>query len=173
MTAGYVFGNLRPKYIVFAKPPSKFVIVITNTSGPRYHLMLLPLVRRKVGLGCMSGQCTPMRMSWNPLNCCHYIMAFIVKTKTGYFHQIFNLLIKRHVTLFTHYPQFVPLLYNPPSTAGWCHWWWIGPCWTRWGSHLFTWEPHPWRHFTHSWRGCRKGIWSFTEPVQPKISEGI
>ena len=89
--------------------------------------MLLPLVRRKVGLGCMSGQCTPMMMSWNPLNCCHYIMAFIVKTKTGYCHQIFNLLIKRHVTLFTHYPQFVPLLYNPPSTAGWCNWWWTGP----------------------------------------------
>ena len=45
-------------------------------------------------------------------------MAFIVKTKTGYLLKIFHLLTKIHVTLFTQQPHVIPLLYNPPSTAG-------------------------------------------------------
>ena len=37
MTTSYVFGNPHLKYIVFAKPPPKFVIVVTNTSSsPRF-----------------------------------------------------------------------------------------------------------------------------------------
>ena len=60
MTASYIFGNLCPKYVIFAKPPSKFVIVITNTlSSPRFleykgtqvPLDVIAIGQEKGGLG--------------------------------------------------------------------------------------------------------------------------
>ena len=38
MTAGYVFGNLHQKYLIFEKLPSKSVIIITNTSSSPWFL---------------------------------------------------------------------------------------------------------------------------------------
>ena len=60
MTAGYIFGNLRPKYVVFVKPPSKFVIVVTNTlslpqfleyKGTQVPLDVIAIGQEKGGLG--------------------------------------------------------------------------------------------------------------------------
>ena len=60
MTAGYVFGNLHPKYVVFTKLPSKFVIVFTNTlsspwfleyKGTQVPLDVIAIGQEKGGLG--------------------------------------------------------------------------------------------------------------------------
>ena len=60
MTTGYVFGNPHPKYIVFAKLPSKFIIVIANTSsspqfleykGTQVPLDVIAIGQEKGGLG--------------------------------------------------------------------------------------------------------------------------
>ena len=60
MTTSYVFGNPRPKYIVFVKLPSKFIIVIANTSssprfleykGTQVPLDVIAIGQEKGGLG--------------------------------------------------------------------------------------------------------------------------
>ena len=60
MTAGYVFGNLHPKYLIFEKLPSKSVIIITNTlslpwfleyKGTQVPLDVIAIGQEKGGLG--------------------------------------------------------------------------------------------------------------------------